>query len=270
MIDPLSALIVILVTGLIFGTAYSIREYCRNIGKAKKEYNKAKDIVEDIIFSFSRELKREAEKIEGMSYKVEEVSAKTEVGITKTEGIERQIKPFENQINKINLQIDELGVTIKAVSNNSAKAQIERSSIEFENIETKIQNVMNSQEKIKTRITELEIILEEQKQKFQLTGETPSDHGPPIIQVMPIKRDKAIGTLTDTEVAVLEFLLKEGPKTAPEIKEKIDLSREHTARLMKRLYEEGYLERETGKLPFKYSVKKEMEALLTKQGAPST
>jgi DNA-binding Lrp family transcriptional regulator len=84
------------------------------------------------------------------------------------------------------------------------------------------------------------------------------------MQVVPIKRDKAMASLTDTEVEVLEFLSAEGPKTAPEIKEKVRLSREHTARLMKKLYEEGYLERETGKLPFKYSIKKEMEKLLKK------
>jgi len=89
------------------------------------------------------------------------------------------------------------------------------------------------------------------------------------LPVMPIKRDKALATLTATEVAVLEFLSVKGPKTAPEIKEKVQLSREHTARLMKRLYEEGYLERETGKLPFKYSVKKEMEKFLKKPETPA-
>ena len=85
---------------------------------------------------------------------------------------------------------------------------------------------------------------------------------------MPIRRDKAMAALTETELLALEFLSAEGPKTAPEIKEKIQLSREHTARLMKKLYEEGYLERETGKLPFKYSVKKEMEKLLKKPENP--
>ena len=33
---------------------------------------------------------------------------------------------------------------------------------------------------------------------------------------------------------------------------------------MKKLYEEGYLEREVGKIPFRYSIKKEMEKLLKK------
>jgi predicted transcriptional regulator len=70
--------------------------------------------------------------------------------------------------------------------------------------------------------------------------------------------------LTETEVSVLEMLTSEGPKTAPEIKERVKLSREHTARLMKKLYEDGYLERDSSKIPFKYSVKKEMEKLLRK------
>jgi DNA-binding MarR family transcriptional regulator len=63
---------------------------------------------------------------------------------------------------------------------------------------------------------------------------------------------------------VLEMLTSEGSKTAPEIKDRIRLSREHTARLMKKLYEKGYLERETGKIPFRYSVKKEMKKFLRK------
>lgn len=76
--------------------------------------------------------------------------------------------------------------------------------------------------------------------------------------------------LTDTEVTVLEMLSAEGSKTAPEIKDRVHLSREHTARLMKKLYEEGYVERETGKIPFKYSVKKEMAKLLKKAESEQT
>ncbi len=85
---------------------------------------------------------------------------------------------------------------------------------------------------------------------------------------MPIKRDKAMAALTDTEISVLEMLSAEGPKTAPEIKDRVHLSREHTARLMKKLYEEGYLEREVGKIPFSYSIKKEMEKFLRKPENP--
>jgi DNA-binding MarR family transcriptional regulator len=85
--------------------------------------------------------------------------------------------------------------------------------------------------------------------------------------VIPIRRDKALATLTDTEIVVLETLSAEGSKTAPEIKDRVKLSREHTARVMKKLYEEGYVERDTGKIPFEYSVKREMEQLLKKPEA---
>ena len=60
------------------------------------------------------------------------------------------------------------------------------------------------------------------------------------------------------------MLSSEGPKTAPEIKDRVHLSREHTARLMKKIYEEGYVEREVGKMPFRYSIKAEMERVLRK------
>ena len=73
-----------------------------------------------------------------------------------------------------------------------------------------------------------------------------------------------MSALTETEVVVLEMLSAEGPKTAPEIKDRVRLSREHTARLMKKLYEKGYLERATGKIPFKYSIKEEMKKFLNK------
>jgi hypothetical protein len=38
---------------------------------------------------------------------------------------------------------------------------------------------------------------------------------------------------------------------------------------MKKLYENGYLERDTNKIPFRYSIKKEMEKLL-KKAEPET
>jgi DNA-binding MarR family transcriptional regulator len=101
-------------------------------------------------------------------------------------------------------------------------------------------------------------MLQEQIEKLSVLPEVKAE------PVIPIRRDKAMAALTDTEISVLEMLAEEGAKTAPEIKARVQLSREHTARLMKKLYEEGYLERETGKIPFMYNVKKEMEKFLNK------
>jgi predicted HTH transcriptional regulator len=127
-----------------------------------------------------------------------------------------------------------------------------------------MQNLAADQETLKTNLLSLE---EELHKRPALQPEIKTEMPLPVI---PIRRDKALAALTETEVAVLEFLSAEGPKTAPEIKEKVQLSREHTARLMKKLYEEGYLERETYKLPFKYRVKAEMEKLLKKPEPTTT
>jgi predicted transcriptional regulator len=59
---------------------------------------------------------------------------------------------------------------------------------------------------------------------------------------------------TPTELQVLTLLANEGPKSAPEIGRAVGRSREHTARLMKKLYEEGYIRRDQARIPFRYSL----------------
>lgn len=49
-------------------------------------------------------------------------------------------------------------------------------------------------------------------------------------------------------------LLSEGPKTSRQIEMIIGRSREHTARLMKRLFEFGYVTRDTSTKPYTYAI----------------
>ena len=224
---------------LLATTVAASVEYYRQVRRAQKEYEKAKSIVEDIVLSFNRELKREADKLDLVAFKIEGNLAKADSSLRKIDTLEKKISPFENQIStisQINLQ---------------SKTNILSG---LTGLESKIKDIESSQETIKVKIAGFE----EQIQKFTTAPEIR------IEPVIPIRRDKAMAALTDTEIAVLEMLSAEGPKTAPEIKDRVHLSREHTSRLMKKLYEEGYLEREVGKIPFSYSIKKEMEKLLKK------
>jgi DNA repair ATPase RecN len=238
-------LLLVLTGILLAATAYAAIEYYRQLRRAQKEYERARNSVEDIVTSFNRQLKREAQKTETIAYKVEGTASKADTGFKRIENIEERVKPIESQLGAQQS-------IITAISEGNAQALEKATSVE-----TKMHHMEAMQEAMKSKIAGLE----EQVQKLTEVAEVKTE---PTTPVIPIKRDKAMAALTETEVAVLEFLSLEGPKTAPEIKEKIQLSREHTARLMKKLYEEGYLERETGKLPFKYSVKKEMEKLLKK------
>jgi len=233
--------LLILVGVLLAATVGAALEYYRQIRKAQREYEKAKEAVEDVVLSFNRELKQEADKLEIMAFKVEGTASKADTSLKRIDIIEKKIAPFEAQVN--------------AISENNANILAR-----LTDVDTKMRDIGASHETLKTKTT----ALDEQVQKFLTSPEVRSE------AVIPIKKDKAMAALTDTELAVLEMLSMEGSKTAPEVKEKVQLSREHTARLMKKLYEEGYLERETGKIPFKYSVKKEMEKLLKKTETPQT
>jgi predicted DNA-binding transcriptional regulator len=214
-------------------------EYYRQIRKAQKEYETSKNIIEDIVLSFNRELKREATRLELIAYKVDGSLAKSDNRFKRVEILEKDILPIKEHLNKFNE---------------------ETSSFEFKRskVENQIQNIDNSNQILKKRI----VILEEKLTKLT---EIPEIKREPVI---PIRREKAMAAITETEIRVLELLSNERGKTAPEIKNKINLSREHTARLMKKLYEKGYLERETGKIPFIYNIKKEMEKILNSTNNP--
>jgi DNA-binding MarR family transcriptional regulator len=234
-VNRLIEFLLVLIGILLAATIGASVEYYRQIRKAQKEYEKAREAVEDIVLSFNRELKREADRLELVAYKVEGSAAKADTSLKRVDSIEKKIAPIESQLSTISE--NEVSVLSK-----------------MSDVGTKMHNIETSHQTLKTKITELE----EQVQKLSTVPEIKNE------PVIPIRRDKAMAALTDTEVTVLEMLSAEGSKTAPEIKDRIRLSREHTARLMKKLYEKGYLERETSKIPFKYSVKKEMKKFLKK------
>jgi len=224
-----------LVSCLLAATTVSALEYYRRLRQARREYEEARGAVEDIVLSFNRQFRREGEKLETLAYKVEAVGSKSDRVLGMMGDVERRMSIAEGKV--------------------SAESEgRERLAARLDEVETKARDMMASQEAVTAKI----VNIEQQARQFSAVPEASLEGA------IPIRRDKALAQLTGTEVAVLEMLASEGPKTAPQIKERVRLSREHTARLMKKLYEEGYVERETSKIPFKYSAKKEMEKLLKK------
>jgi hypothetical protein len=63
-----------------------------------------------------------------------------------------------------------------------------------------------------------------------------------------------LSSLNPTERQIIEILAREGPKAAPDLGHLLKKSREHIARLMKKLYFEGYVDRESNRSPFKYAL----------------
>ena len=86
--------------------------------------------------------------------------------------------------------------------------------------------------------------------------------GPQVQQGLPrrenfaalISEEDVLSSLTPTERRTLEILRLEGAKGAPELGNRLMKSREHTSRLMKKLYMEGYVSRESNRAPFRYKL----------------
>jgi len=211
-------------------------EYIRRIRKAQREYLRAREAIEDIVVSFDKQFSRGSEQTERLAYKVEGLSSKSERALKTAEDVDKKMQNVDAKV----------GSFTETVGKEVAK---------IGDVDQRLRDLEASQD---TAAKNLETLREQVKQ-WSITPETSVE------AVIPIRRDKALAPLTETELSVLEMLASEGSKTAPEIKPRVQLSREHTARLMKKLYEGGYLERDTGKIPFKYSVKKEMESLLKKE-----
>lgn len=173
----------------------------------------------------------------------EEYESKEDVFKSITLGITRNIysniKNIENTIMKLRSDINE--ALIK-----SEKA--------LETSETTNQDV----EKIFKRMDEIERMLIEVKEgivRKPVKIETP----------IPIDDREILDGLNDTELKILMILdeLEEG--TVPEIKRRINKTREHTARMLKKLYDKGFIDRNTSSIPYRYYLRKEVKEIIRRR-----
>ena len=72
----MTEVLLVLVGILLAVTVGAAAEYYRQLRRVQREYEKAKEVVEDIVVSFNRQLKREAGRVEVVAYKVEAISSK--------------------------------------------------------------------------------------------------------------------------------------------------------------------------------------------------
>ena len=82
---------------------------------------------------------------------------------------------------------------------------------------------------------------------------------------IPLKQEAVLDQLTQTELEVLTLIEEIGEGSVPEIRKRIEKTREHTARLLKKLYERGFIDRNTSRMPYRYYVRKEIKELIQRQ-----
>ncbi|HXY82694.1 MAG TPA: MarR family transcriptional regulator [Candidatus Saccharimonadales bacterium] len=116
-----------------------------------------------------------------------------------------------------------------------------------------VQELLTYDKRFVTELTEL-------KKRLISLPQTRSDHG--------LRRELVLGAgnimenLTPTEHQVMEILGNEGAKAAPELGKRLNKSREHMARLMKKLYLEGYVDRESNHTPFRYKLSEKLRSTI--------
>jgi hypothetical protein len=115
--------------------------------------------------------------------------------------------------------------------------------------------------------------LESLKRRFTSSppGRNQTEPQPKPMQLgVVVGRDEILTALTPTEHETLDILLHEGPKPAPELGRRVNKSREHTSRLMKKLYLEGYVDRESNHAPFRYKLNESVRSALQLNTGPVT
>jgi DNA-binding MarR family transcriptional regulator/exonuclease VII small subunit len=84
----------------------------------------------------------------------------------------------------------------------------------------------------------------------------------PINAPIPLQQKDVLDQLTPTEFNVLALIDELGEVSVPEIREKIEKTREHTARLLKKLFDNGFIDRNTNSMPYRYHLRKEIVELI--------
>ena len=79
---------------------------------------------------------------------------------------------------------------------------------------------------------------------------------------IPLQQRDVLSQLTPTEFDVLTLIDEMGEGSVPEIREKIQKTREHTARLLKKLFDKGFIDRNTRIMPYRYHLRKEIVDLV--------
>lgn len=177
-----------------------------------------------------------------------------------TMGFTRQVKKMETDLDRIEREANSARYladqALKATQGGSDTAIKELEKVN--ELSERVDTIEKSIQDMRTDLTRLS------------TQPRPAPAATRVDAPIPVQGEDIFQQLTDTEMEVLEMIVDLGEGTVPEIREKIDRTREHTARLLKKLYDRGFIDRNTSSMPYRYSIRKEIRDLILerKEQAP--
>ncbi len=164
----------------------------------------------------------------------------------------------------------ELSEQLQILSANHARLSVEGENADKERLLGFMQDWMGNVKRVNEKVDGLHKSLRSVEQEVQEirgwvnrlsvpdklaagTAETP----------VGVVTEDTLAKLSPTERGVLE-LLAGGARAAPEIGRLVTKSREHTARLMKSLFEQGFVEREANRQPYDYRLNDKVREVLAR------
>lgn len=177
-----------------------------------------------------------------------------------TSGFTRQVKKMETGLDRIEREASEA----KYMANEALKVTQGGNAAAVKGLE-KVKDLSERVDTIENSIQEMRTDLTKLATQPRLASVVTRVDAP-----IPVQGEDVFQQLTETEMEVLEMIVDLGEGTVPEIRGKIDRTREHTARLLKKLYDRGFIDRNTSGMPYRYSIRKEIRDLILelKEQAP--
>lgn len=209
-----------------------VTQYYKHVKVVSEKYEEASELVSATVLTFRSELQQQSKQLSDMS---------NEVVVLKSVKAKERVSQFDEVIS-------DLGELKERLS------QMERatglSSQELIDLKESFENLSKMQGEVKTEIDAL-------NERYR--GLLPENEAR---EIVPIVSNTSLSRLHLTEQEILHMLITEGPKPATEIQRRIGKTREHAARLMRKLYDQGLVMREEDKRPYIYTVSDKVRELV--------
>jgi len=178
------------------------------------------------------------------------------------------VASLSTRIQRNEALVKELSDQVEALAANPTRLRAETELADKERLLTYMQDWVDNVKRFVDKLDTLQKNLKDTEKQFEeLRGHVDRVALAQQIQVsadgtsVGVVTDDTLRKLTSTERQVLELLVT-GPRAAPEIGRLMTKSREHTARLMKSLFEQGFVERERNRQPYEYRLNEKVREVM--------
>jgi hypothetical protein len=157
--------------------------------------------------------------------------------------------------------VSDFGVKLEAFDERTSHVESGQSSLRANYLQVlrHLQDVLSNDKRLILELEQMKVKLSAiQQPRIVVRNESNREQ----VTSLPVPGENFMANLTATERHTLDILGREGGKSAPELGRRVKKSREHMARLMKKLYLDGYVDKESNHPPFRYKLNDKVGSML--------